>query len=77
LTDHTGENTLSVVVDRVVEGVSNAICYLSTHNNNNGSYDFEMTVSKLEAVHLSGGHSCYLLLPTEHLVIIPDFPQSE
>jgi molybdate transport system ATP-binding protein len=76
LTDHAGENTLSVVVKRVVEGVSNASCYLSTNNKNSDGYDVEMTISKSKAKQLINGQSYYLLLPPEYLVMIPDLPES-
>jgi len=68
----TGENILSLTVNRVIEGVTNLSCRFTVSGASSASHYLEASLSKSDAKLLETGRQCYVHLPPEHLTIIRD-----
>ncbi len=72
IVDRPGENTFQCYVDRIVDGVSLINCYFFTRGENADRHWIEVSLHKMHAPLINEGHDCYLYLPPEYVVIIPD-----
>jgi molybdate transport system ATP-binding protein len=72
IADNQGENTLSCQVGRLVEGVASIHCHFYADTDETRKYRFEVNLPGSFINVIQEGRSCYLRLPPERLVIVPE-----
>lgn len=70
--DIQGENTISCQVGRLVEGVAIVHCHFHADCDVNRRYRFEVNLPASIIQTIPEGRPCYLRLPPERLVIVPE-----
>ncbi len=72
LADSQKENIIPCKVNQIVEGVASVQCHLHADSDEVGKYRFEVHLPATMLHAVSEGRPCYLYLPPERLVIVPE-----
>ncbi len=72
ITESHGENTVSCQVSKLVDEVTNIHCHFCADADEIKKHNLEVSLSRSSTLDLIEGQSCYLHLPPERLVILPD-----